>query len=376
MEVDLTVLYPPDLVLEDLHQLPRVSSVQMVFPHKVVSITLMVQINGIPLHFQLDTESLTTIIDDDSRCHLGGLTLHPVPCPLKSFSNDIICMQGWFLVQVQCPSHDLTAGVFILLAPTATNLLGMDLFHSLVLEIRDLAPAVQTVSPDTLLQELFDFFPDVFSDASPEVSDLEVHVELLPLPVPKFHKARSVPLVLRDALHKELSHLEEAGVCVILEKLNGSLHICADFKATVNAQSIIDSYPIPKADDILSKLAGGKIFAKIDLREAYLQLLVNAPFQEVLVISTPFALFWYNHLPFGIASTPAILQHFSNLRIFDDILRLCWLQGCSATGPNVNFCATRLTDEEIAELLTVEDSNAFEFELSEKEDELDIAVRL
>ncbi|XP_046981435.1 uncharacterized protein LOC124550756 [Schistocerca americana] len=188
----------------------------MVFPHKAVSVALTVQISGIPLHFQLDTESLATIIDDDSHCHLGGLTLHPFPCPLKSYSNDIICVQGWFLVQVQCPSHDVTARVLVLLTPTATNLLGMDLFHSLVLEIHDLDPAVQTVSPDTLLQEISDFFPDVFSDASPEVSDFKVHVELLPLPVPKFPKTHSAPFALRDTLHKELSHLEEDPVSVLV----------------------------------------------------------------------------------------------------------------------------------------------------------------
>ena len=34
----------------------------------------------------------------------------------------------------------------------------------------------------------------------------------------------------------------------------------------------MDQYPLPKVDDLLATLAGGKHFTKLDLKQAYLQL--------------------------------------------------------------------------------------------------------
>ena len=47
-----------------------------------------------------------------------------------------------------------------------------------------------------------------------------------------------------------------------------SVRICGDFRLTVNEASKLDRYPIPKIEDLLTKLAGGKQFTKLDLRHA------------------------------------------------------------------------------------------------------------
>ena len=52
-----------------------------------------------------------------------------------------------------------------------------------------------------------------------------------------------------------------------------SVRVCNGFKQTVNPVSTFDKYPIPKVDDLFSTLSGGKVFSKIDLNQAYQQLL-------------------------------------------------------------------------------------------------------
>ena len=58
----------------------------------------------------------------------------------------------------------------------------------------------------------------------------------------------------------------------------------------------------------LARLAGGKIFTKLNLSQAYLQLPVDEDSKGLLVINTPKGLFQYNRLPYGVFVAPAIIQ--------------------------------------------------------------------
>ena len=44
-------------------------------------------------------------------------------------------------------------------------------------------------------------------------------------------------------------------------------------KLTVNKASKLDAYPIPKLDDLYTKLSGGETFTELDLSHAYEQML-------------------------------------------------------------------------------------------------------
>lgn len=59
-------------------------------------------------------------------------------------------------------------------------------------------------------------------------------------------------------------------------------------------------------EDIFTWLAGGLVFTKLDLAQAYLQLPVDDYSKPLLVINTPKGLFRYNRLPYGVSVAPAI----------------------------------------------------------------------
>ena len=80
------------------------------------------------------------------------------------------------------------------------------------------------------------------------------------------------------------------------------------YKLTVNSASDIESYPLPRIDDLLSSLAGARVFTKLDLAHAYLQLALDEESKNLVTVSTHKGLFRYNRLPFGVASAPAIFQ--------------------------------------------------------------------
>ena len=87
------------------------------------------------------------------------------------------------------------------------------------------------------------------------------------------------------------------------------MRICGDFKQTVDAAAKVDRYPLPKVEDLLATLAGRKVFTKLDLCEAYQQVLLEEDSQKLVTINTQKGLFQQTWLPFGVSSAPEIFQH-------------------------------------------------------------------
>ena len=83
----------------------------------------------------------------------------------------------------------------------------------------------------------------------------------------------------------------------VLKADGKSVRVCGDFKVTINQASRLDRYPIPKIEDLLARLAGGKLFTKLDMSQAYQQLLLNEESKKYVVINTHRGLFRYNRLP-------------------------------------------------------------------------------
>ena len=77
---------------------------------------------------------------------------------------------------------------------------------------------------------------------------------------------------------------------------------------TVNQASKTESYPLPKIDDLLASLAGGKKFSKLDLANAYQQVPLDENSKKLVTINTRKGLFQYNRLPFGVSAAPSIFQ--------------------------------------------------------------------
>ena len=149
-----------------------------------------------------------------------------------------------------------------------------------------------------------------------------------PNALPKFFRPRVVPFALRGRVEKELDRLQSQGVIEPVRfaewaapivpnvKGDGSVRICGDYKVTANAFALVDTYPLPRIDDLLASLSGGKSFTKLDLAHAYLQIPLEERSKKYTTINTQRGLFQYNRLPFGLSAAPAIFQ-----RTMESILR-------------------------------------------------------
>ena len=73
--------------------------------------------------------------------------------------------------------------------------------------------------------------------------------------------------------------------------------MCEDYKTTINQWVKTEGYPLPTVQDLFSTLAGGAVFTKLDLKQAYQQVEVDENSQEYLTINTHKGLYKYTRLP-------------------------------------------------------------------------------
>ena len=85
-----------------------------------------------------------------------------------------------------------------------------------------------------------------------------------------------------------------APIMPVLKQDKQSVRICGDYKLTANRASRVEHYPLPKVDDLFATLGGGTLFTKLDMSQAYLQVLVDDQSRELLTINTHKGLFAYN----------------------------------------------------------------------------------
>ena len=107
-----------------------------------------------------------------------------------------------------------------------------------------------------------------------------------------------------------VQHTEWAAPIVPVVKRDGTVRICGDFKVTINPVINIESYPLPRVEELFANLSHGKYFSKLDMSNAYLQLPLSDEAQKLVTINTHLGLFRYHRLPFGVSSAPAIFQRF------------------------------------------------------------------
>ena len=162
----------------------------------------------------------------------------------------------------------------------------------------------------------------VFSDV-PGLADVDSHVIRLK-PNAKIVKLPPyrMSIDLQSKLRKEIQNLLDEGLvettesewcspAFVVPKPDKSIRVVIDYRK-FNLESVGDGHPLPRIDDLIQIVEQATILTKFDLTKGFYQIPVDKEFRKYTVFCTPFGIYKFTRLPFGLKVCPQKFQSILN----------------------------------------------------------------
>ena len=144
-----------------------------------------------------------------------------------------------------------------------------------------------------------------------------------------------IPHRYREELEKVTNEMSEEGIIepsmsswnfpvIIVKKKSGDIRPVIDFRS-LNRVVILESYPLPRIDEVLSTLGGNTIFSHIDLKSAFHQIELTEDSKKYTAFSVNFKKYQFTKLPFGYTNSPSVFQSVMCQALNNIIGKLCFV---------------------------------------------------
>lgn len=188
---------------------------------------------------------------------------------------------------------------------------------------------VATVNEECKIKELLRKYIEITRPTTFKTAAHGVSHQIITTGQPVAERPRRLTPEKYAAARREFETMIANGICRpsssqwasplhLVRKSDGEWRPCGDFRK-LNSATIPDKYPLPHIQDFTYHLAGCTVFTKIDLVKAYFQIPVAEEDRHKTAVTTPFGLFEFDRMPFGLRNAAQTFQRFVDtvLRGFD-----------------------------------------------------------
>ncbi|KAJ0183794.1 hypothetical protein K1T71_000217 [Dendrolimus kikuchii] len=297
------------------------------------------KINMLLVNFKIDTGAQCNILSEKEFLKLGLSTknLQKTNVRITSFTNGKVPVIGKCILNCHYKSNVYSIEFYVI-GSDCYNLLGLESSErlGLIKRVDQIDKSLDSVIPDS--------FKDLFDGnigCVPCKIKLEVNENVKPVVSP----ARRLPYSLMPKVKEELDNLVKMGIItsvseptdwvsqmVVVKKKDGSLRICLDPRP-LNKALKRAHFPFPKIEDITARLAGAKVYCKLDAQSAFWMCPLDDNSSRLCTFQTEWGRYRFLRLPFGISPAPEIFhkvvhdtfQDIDQVATFQDDV-LCWAE--------------------------------------------------
>jgi len=270
----------------------------------------LVLMNNIKCNFIVDTGSPVSLMNYDFFIEkFPGVAVHNYTGIVTGVTGHKVEIKGKINLKLNSGQNNLN----FLLVPQPLFVLGLDNLKLLKIDLSTCLNTSNSSIPGHLEIKIAQCGTN---SGGMRISPVELEYSGDPV----FCKSRQISYGLRDAVESGLNELVKnkilspvksscwATPIVTPLKSNGTPRICGDYRITVNPRLLQRASTLPEPEDIFAQFHGSKYFSRIDLKDAFLQIPLHENSKELTTINTPFGLYQYNYLPFGLTTSPSIFQ--------------------------------------------------------------------
>ncbi|GFU48263.1 transposon Tf2-11 polyprotein [Trichonephila clavipes] len=214
-----------------------------------------------------------------------------------------------------------------IIADVSSPIIGADFLRhfNLLIDLKKKKPSILTVDANISFKNILSEYPDLSNPSliSKSASHGTVH-HIITTGPPVTARPRRLHPKLYDAVKVEFEFLLAQGIIRpskspwssplhVVPKSDSTVRPVGDYRQ-LNSVTEFDSYPMPYLNDFAHALHGKRIFSKIDIFKAFHQIPIAECDIPKTAVTTPWGLYEYTHLCFGLVNVPQTFMRFMHER--------------------------------------------------------------